>query len=164
MIKSKILLSAFIGTLFYTLISLIAGRNGIICYKHLCEEKIKVSLQTTQIEEINEDLSFELNALKNDKDLIRSYAHRLDYVEDNEKIMKIRGLKPLENNLYNPGSILRHTEKSFIPENICKGIGIIFFVLSYLIFFLIDVLKGNITFKKEHDIIQGIPVYEMPQI
>ena len=58
------------------------------------------------------------------------------------------------------------TEEKYIPENILKGIGIIFFLLSFMIFILIDILKGNISFKikKEKTVIQGIPVYEMPQI
>ena len=53
-----------------------------------------------------------------------------------------------------------------LPENILKAIGIIFFLLSFMIFILIDILKGNISFKikKEKTVIQGIPVYEMPQI
>ena len=55
MIKSKILFAAFIGTFFYTLISLIAGRNGQICYSHLKDEKIRISLQTSQIESINKE-------------------------------------------------------------------------------------------------------------
>ena len=166
MIKSKILFAAFIGTFFYTLISLIAGRNGLICYSHLKDEKIRIRLQTSQIESINKELNFTLTALKNDKDLIRCYAHKLDYVQDNEKIVKIRGLKPFQNNLYDPGTVLRHTEEKYIPENILKGIGIIFFLLSFMIFILIDILKGNISFKikKEKTVIQGIPVYEMPQI
>lgn len=164
MIKFKVLLSAFLGTLFYVIISLIAGRNGFICYNHLEKEKIKVSLQTSEIEKINEDLNFELNALKNDKDLIRSYAHKLDYVDGTEKIVKIRGLKQFQNNLYNPGTVVRHQEISFIPENFCKIVGIIIFILSFVISILVDILKGNITLKKERDIIQGIPVYEMPQI
>ena len=76
MIKSKILFAAFIGTFFYTLISLIAGRNGQICYSHLKDEKIRISLQTSQIESINKELKFTLTDLKNDKDLIRCYAHK----------------------------------------------------------------------------------------
>ena len=166
MIKTKILFATFIGTFFYTLISLIAGRNGQICYSHLKDEKIRISLQTSQIESINKELNFTLTALKNDKDLIRCYAHKLHYVQDNEKIVKIRGLKPFQNNLYDPGTVLRHTEEKYIPENILKAIGIIFFLLSFMIFILIDILKGNSSFKikKEKTVIQGIPVYEMPQI
>ena len=44
--------------------------------------------------------------------------------------------------------------------------GIIFFLRSFMIFILIDIFKGNNSYKikKEKTVIQGIPVYEMPQI
>lgn len=164
MIKSKILISAFAATLCYTLISFACGRNGIFRYRHLQEEKKRVSVQATLIQSINDELNLELTALQNDKDLIASYARKLDYVKENEKIIKIKGLKPIQKNLYDAGTIVRHTEEEFVSESVCKGISMVIFFLTFIILFLVDLQRGAISFKKEKTVIQGIPVYEMPQI
>lgn len=162
--RAKYLITVFLGTFVYVGLSLLFGQNSVNCYNQLSEQKKLISKQTSEIENINSELQLELTALENDKAVIAAYARRLDYVSNDEKIVKINGLKPLQTTLYDTGSVLHHEEVPFVPEMVCKLLGLFSFLFSLLTIFLIDLVKGNISFKKEKTIVTGIPVYDLPQI
>lgn len=129
------------------------------------EQKRIISRQTADIQNINSELSLELAALQNDRAVIASYAHKLDYVSEGEKLVKITGLRPAQTTLYDTGTVLRHEEPEFISEKICKIVGFVFALLFILIFFLYDISRGNIIIgKNKKPIVTGIPVYDIPQI
>ena len=90
MIKSRFLLATFVGIFVYTLVSFIAGRNGVICYTQLNEQKKEISLQVANIQNINNELKLEFSALEKDRDVIAAYARKLNYVSNDEKIVKIK--------------------------------------------------------------------------
>lgn len=163
--RAKYLSVLFIGTLFYVILSVIVGQNSFSCYKKMEEQKRLVSKQKAEIQNINNELQMELTALKTDKAVIAAYARKLDYVADGEKLVKITGLKPAQTTLYNTGSVLRHEEPDFISEKFCKLSSLIVAALWFLILFLYDINKGNISFKREKkSLVAGIPVYDLPQI
>lgn len=164
MIKSRFLLATFVGIFVYTLVSFIAGRNGVICYAQLNEQKKEISLQVANIQNINNELKLEFSALEKDRDVIAAYARKLNYVSNDEKIVKINGLKPYQSAIYDFGTVLKRKPINFLSESYCKIFGLIFFSLTLLILLLVDIKNGTITFKKEKSVIQGIPVYDMPQI
>ena len=163
--RAKYLAAVFFGTFVYVLLSMSFGQNSIHCFNQMEEQKRIISRQTTDIQNINSELSLELAALKNDRAVIASYAHKLDYVSDGEKLVKITGLKPAQTTLYDTGTVLRHEEPDFIPEKICKMVGLAFALLFTIIFFLYDISSGNIVIgKNKKPIVTGIPVYDLPQI
>lgn len=163
--RTKYLAAIFLGTFVYVLLSVSFGQNSIHCYNQMEEQKRIISKQTSEIQNINSELSLELAALKNDRAVIASYAHKLDYVSDGEKLVKITGLKPAQTTLYDTGTVLRHEEPEFLPEKVCKIVGLGFGLLFILVFFLYDVSAGNIVLgKNKKSIVTGIPVYDIPQI
>ncbi len=163
--RAKYLAAVFLGTFVYVLLSMSFGQNSVHCYKKMEEQKRLISRQTTEIQNINSELSLELTALQNDRAVIASYAHKLDYVSEGEKLVKITGLRPAQTTLYDTGTVLRHEEPEFISEKICKIVGLAFTLLFILIFFLYDVSCGNIVLgKNKKPIVTGIPVYDLPQI
>ncbi len=163
--RTKYLAAIFLGTFVYVLLSVSFGQNSIHCYNQMEEQKRIISKQTSEIQNINSELSLELAALKNDRAVIASYAHKLDYVSDGEKLVKITGLKPAQTTLYDTGTVLRHDEPEFIPEKVCKIVGLGFALLFLVIFFLYDISSGNIVIgKNKKPIVTGIPVYDLPQI
>lgn len=163
--RIKYLLSIFVGIFVYVLMSVTIGQNSIKCYKELEVQKKQISLQASAIESLNEELRMELAALKNDNDVIAAYARKLDYVSDGEKLVKITGLKPIQTEIYNTGSVVRHKELKFLEEKYCKITGLSFFVLTLILLFFYDLNNGNITFKKdEKPLVTGIPIYDLPQI
>lgn len=163
--RFKILLPFFIGTFVYVFLSLLIGQNSINSYKQMEEQKVLITRQTNDIENINTELSFELKALQNDSAVIAAYARKLDYVSDGEKLVKITGLKPTQTTLYDTGTVMKHEDPSYIGEKYCKMLGIFFFIMSMIITILIEFNRGNISFKKqEKKFIAGIPVYDLPQV
>ena len=162
---TKYLFSIFIGTLIYVTLSVTIGQNGLHGCNYLEQQKILLSKRTSEIQNINNELSLELAALQNDKAVIAAYARKLDYVSDDEKLVKITGLKPAQTTLYDTGTILRHTEPEYLPEDICKIVSLFITMLCLGVMFLFDVSNGKITFKKEKQtMIKGIPVYDFKQI
>lgn len=163
--RTKYLLTVFIGTLVYVLLSITVGQNSIGCYKKLNEQKQVISLHTSEIQNLNSELTFELSALQNDKDVIAAYARKLDYVGNGEKLVKINGLKPAQNTLYDTGKVIRHSDVEFVPEIMCKIAGLCFAIMTFVLLFLYDINKGIISFKKNEKVhVAGIPVYEVKQI
>lgn len=108
----------------------------------------------------------ERNALANDKDVITAYARKLDYVKEGETLVKITGLKPFEHTLYDTGTVKKHTEPEYIPDDVCKILGIVFFFMTLILFFFIDLSNGKIVIskKKQVEVIKGIPVYAVKQV
>ena len=163
--RAKNLAAVFFGTFVYVLLSITFGQNSLHCFNQMEEQKRLISRQTSEIQNINSELSLELTALQNDRAVIASYAHKLDYVSDGEKLVKITGLRPAQTTLYDTGTVLRHEEPIFLPERVCKIAGFAFALMFFIIFFLYDVSKGNITFgKNKKPIVTGIPVYDLPQL
>lgn len=163
--RAKYFITVFIGTLVYVSLSMMIGQNSIKCFNQLEEQKRIISKQTTDIQNINSELQLELTALENDKAVIAAYARKLDYVCDNEKLIKISGLKPVETTLYDTGTVIRHEEPKYLSEKWCKVISFIVFAGLFVIFLLLDISKGNISFSKDKKaFVAGIPVYDVQQI
>ena len=163
--RAKYLFAIFTATLAYVLVSITVGQNSIRCFNQMEEQRRIISKQTDDIQNINSELQLELTALQFDKAVIAAYARRLDYVSDDEKIVKITGLKPAQTALYDTGTVIRHVDPEYLPEKYCKIIGLFFGVLTLFILFLYDVNAGNIVLdKNKKPIITGVPVYDLPQI
>ncbi len=162
--KIKVLFAVFVGTLAYTVLSFIAGNNGILGYNKLVEQKKDIVRQTEIIQNINNELSLEYSALLRDKDVIAAYARKLDYVGDGEKLVKVNGLKPAQTELYDTGTILRKKNFSCLSEKTCKLCGLTFFLLTLTLMFLIDLNNGNISFGSKKVLVKGIPVYDIKQM
>lgn len=161
---AKYLLVPFIGTLIYVMLSLFFGQNSISSYKKMEEQKRIVSKQKAEVQNINSELLMEYKALKDDYTVIEAYARKLGYVSDNEKIIKVNGLKSLQSNLFDAGTVVRHEEIDYLSEKFCKISSIIVSLLLLFIIVLIDLKNGNLFSKNDDSYIAGIPVYDLPQI
>lgn len=163
--RAKYLTVLFVGTLVYVLLSLTLGQNSFKCYSKMEEQKRIVSKQKAEIQSINTELSLELAALKNDKAVIAAYARKMDYVTDGEQLVKITGLKPYQNALYDTGSVVRHEDPEYVSEKLCKLCAFVTALAVLLIMLIIDFKKGEISFSKNKKVpVAGIPVYNLPQI
>lgn len=163
--RIKFLIAVFISTFSYVLISFVAGKNGLMVYNQLLQQKKEIARQTDMIQSINNELKLEYNALSKDMDVIAAYARKLDYVSEDEKLVKINGLKPYQNTLYDYGTILRRKDCFYLSESVCKIVSLVIGGLSLLIMLLFELSRGNIKFKAaKTQIVKGIPVYEVPQV
>ena len=165
MIHSKVLVSAFLGTLVYAVLVLYGGQNGIKSYNDLYEQKKIVARATTKMEFLNNDLTLESKALQKDKEVIAAYARQLGYVFPGEKLVRINGLSQYQSSLYDVGTVQKHSEGTYLSEQFCKFIGFSFFTVSLIVMLAISFARGELVFgKKDKKIVQGIPVYDLPQI
>lgn len=162
--RAKYIFTLFIGTLVYVLLSVSVGQNSLRCYNQMENQKRLLSKQTSAIQNINSELQLEVTALQNDKAVIAAYARKLDYVSDDEKLVKINGLKPAQTTLYDTGTVLRYEDPSYLDEKYCKMISIFFSLLLAVIMVLYDVNNGNFGIKEKKTLVTGIPVYDLPQV
>ena len=141
--KNTILLSISIGTLVYVLISLFCGQNGLWAESQLASQKMNLCNNIAEIQKINDELSLEYTALTKDSEVISAHARRLGFVKDGEKIVKISGIPPITQKAFSVGKFYKRDNIQFIPDYICKIIGISVSLLSFFICFLVFVSEKN---------------------
>lgn len=165
--RFRLLLAVFAGTLFYTLIAITGGRDGIWAASQLQSQKQELSAHTAKIEKTYGELSLEKIALEKDLDVIASYAKKLGYVSEGEKLVKLSGLSTREVHIFDPGTVERHRDVSYIPEWICKFCSLLVMIMVYLVFLLWDLQNGLVRIPflaKKNKKICGVQVYDMQQI
>lgn len=161
----KLLPAAFVGVFFYVLISFVAGKDGIFAEKQLLKQKIILSTRAEKIQRINESLQLEYTALEKDLDVIKALAHKLGYVCEGERIVKINGLDFSDDYRYDVGTPIKAEKPETFPEYFAKAIGLIVFITVYLYLLLKDVKNGAFKIKKRKTVFtEGITVYDLPQI
>lgn len=163
---AKYLFVLLIGTFVYVGLSLTVGQNSISCYKAMEEQKRIVSKQKSDLQNINTELTLELTALKKDKAIIAAYARKLDYVAEGEKLIKVTGLKPANNTLYETGSVVRHEEPNYVSEKLCKMAALCTSLFVLIIFLFADFRAGNFSSNsnRKQTVVKGIPIYDVQQI
>lgn len=163
--RFSFLIASFLGILTYVILSLVGGKDGLWSENQLNEQKQILSLHTAEIQKINDELSLECTALQKDRDVIASYAKRLGYVGENEKLVKITGLQAAPVTLYNMGTVLKRQPIFYISEWVCKACGLAVFSIALIIFLLWQfshkIENSDIV---EPKIVQGIPIYDLPQV
>jgi cell division protein FtsB len=162
MTRFRFLIAACAGTLLYVFMSLLGGRDGLWATSQLQEQKRQVSAHTASIQKTNDELQMENSALQSDPDVIAAYARKLGYVNEDEKLVKISGLAAKETQIFDPGTVIKHTPVKYIPEWCCKLFGLIVFAISYFILFMIDLKNGEIVIgNRKNRSVKGVPVYDM---
>ncbi len=163
MTRFRLLAAVCAGTLFYVLLAIFCGRDGLWAYNQLLEQKRVMSTHAASIEKIHEELMLEKVALQKDPDVIAAYARRLGYVGEGEKLVKISGLAAKEAQVWNPGVVMKHSEVRYVPEYFCKAMGLIIGLMAYIVLFLHDVTHGYIRFprKKTYREAKGLTVYDI---
>lgn len=169
MTRLKWLISILAGTFVYIALSAAYGPNGFFAYRQLQEQKNQISVHTAEIQRINDELFLEYTALQNDRDVIMAYARKLDYISPGEKLVKINGLPPVENKIYDTGTVVRHSQLVWIPEAVCKGAGFCVFLAVSFFFILIAFISGTNSATHARKIKKSkesreIPIYDVPQI
>jgi cell division protein FtsB len=89
----KYLVALWISVAVYTMLSLCVGAKGISAYNGLVEEQKKQETNMKTLERINAELENTQNALLYDRDTIRVYARDLGFGENDEKFVRIVGLR-----------------------------------------------------------------------
>ncbi len=158
----RFIISLSIGTFFYVAFSILSGQSSLWAQNQLENQKHAISEHTYELQKITDELQLEKTALRNDKDVIMAYARKLDFVRDDEKLVKIKGLSKTVNQIYNTGTLMKVYQPTYVPEWFCKAIGIIIFGLTYLLLVLADLKKHTSRKKiKKYENITGMQIYDV---
>lgn len=142
MSRFHLLLSACCAVFVYVCLSLLGGQEGIWAYKQLQSHKILLVQHVDFLQQLNEQLTIDSNALKNDKDVLAAYAKKMGFIQDGEKLVKISGIPDSPIFTYNAGTKILRPEIIYVPEWIAKSIGFIVFLFYNLISALVYVKKN----------------------
>lgn len=157
MTRIKFMIALCIGTLIYTGMSVIGGRNGIMAYQQLYEQNEKLILKTQELQNICDTLKLDYSELQSDKARLEAQARKLGYIYDGEKIIMIHGIAEKQPEMYDTGTVIRLSEITFISEKTCKIMGLAFFAITLMFFVVFDLKKKRTTLIQE-------PEYEVQQI
>ena len=164
MTRCRFLIAACVGTFFYVLLSFIGGRDGLWATEQMQEQKRILSANASSIQKTYDDLYLEKIALQKDMDVVAAFARRLGYIREGEKLIKISGLAPNETQIYDAGTVVKHTEGEFIPEWICKSVGVGIFAVVYAFLLFLDFTRGLLNFgekKVTYTSAAGTKLYDM---
>ncbi|NLM01213.1 MAG: septum formation initiator family protein [Treponema sp.] len=141
--KFHFLLSVFIGTFIYVMISFCFGSNGLWAESQLKEQRNILSMHINDLSKQQESLAVSYNAIQKDKDVIASYARKIGYVADNEKIIKISGLPTIYDLNEKVEKGYFKIAPKYFPEWICKVCGFVVFFVINLLLTLKNILKKS---------------------
>ncbi len=163
--RCRLLYAVFAGTIFYVLTSMLVGPDGLWARKQMLEEKRLLSVHKAEIEKINAELVMEKNALLNDRDVLASYARKLGYIYEGEKLVKITGLPEREVRIYDAGLVVKHSQPKFAPEKFCKSTGFVIGIVVYLVLFLYDYNHGFVSAnQKKRKILKNGVLYDLKEV
>ncbi len=141
MSRLKFFLSVFIGFSVYILLSITVGQNGIWAYHQLELEKDALTENVAHLKSVNDNLLVDCQSLQSDEVHIKALARRLGYVNDGEVLVKINGISDRGLKVYDCGTVYHMQKISYLEEHICKVMGLLFFGLSWLLFFVTGLKK-----------------------
>lgn len=147
--RFRFLKAALAGILIYVSFNIVAGKDSIWAMKQLQKQKRDITSHTESIKKVNDELNLEKKALEKDNDLIASYARKLGYVSEGEKIVIISGLPAVETQIFDPGTLMKHKQVDYMPESLCKLAGLFVFVIMYILLTLADINRGYLHFNKK---------------
>lgn len=162
--RFRVLSAAVAGVFMYILVTLFAGRDGILAERQQRIQKQILSERTAAIQKVNDALSLECTALESDADVIRGLAKKLGYVSGGDRIVIINGLSFDEDRVYEAGSPIKAVEPEYLPEWVAKVMGLAVFCVICLYYLSNDIKNGLLRKKKNKVYLEGIPVYDLPQI
>ena len=105
-----VLLAAYIGFIFYSIITFFWGDSGIIPMRNLYSYRENLEINFEILREKNRVLESTLNSLQTDPETVRLQARSLGFIEESE-VLIIADAFESEQSLFKPGTI------PGIPEN-----------------------------------------------
>ena len=162
--KYRVLTAALAGIFVYVLISVIGGRDGLIAERQQNEQRRILSARLEAIQKINDSLQLECTALENDQEVIAGLAKKIGYVSSGDKIVIINGLYDDDIAVYEAGTPLKAKDAEYLPEYVGKILGIFVFLIVLFFMFYKDYKNGEFRKNKKTFYVEGVPVYDLPQI
>ena len=124
--------------------NLFFGSTGLWAEAQLIKQRNKLAQNVTEIKKINDELSLEYTSLLKDSDVIASYARKLGFVREGEHIVRFTGGLKMNEKIYSAGSYYECENIQYIPEWICKVLGLSVFFLCMILSLLLYLNDRNL--------------------
>ena len=139
----KYLLALWTAVAVYTLLSFFNGPRGVAAYNYLLSER---ELQWANIRElgiINEELEKTKNNLLYDYDTLLVHAHRMGYGYENERFIRIVGLKNENNASFITGKVYVAQNPDFISDKNIKIAALCAGLLVFAFIFMLELINKS---------------------
>lgn len=128
----------------YSMLSYSVGPRGLWPMTQLLRQKTRFSANLELLYTINQDMDARLQNLSADPDTISVYAHELGYIAEGEQLIKLAGFSGgIDRNLA-AGNVISEKKPDFVPEWICKSLGIISGLLAFFLFSVFYLEKPSV--------------------
>ena len=152
--KLRFLIPLLISIMVYVGINFIWGQNGIWALKQITQQKLELNNTIEKLESLNKELEMLRIEFSVDKEAIASYAKKIGFVAEGEKIVKISGIAKDLEPVLDCGSLYHITPIDFLPEWAIKVLSLVSFIITYAFIFLRQLSKKieeNKLFEKADD-------------
>jgi len=139
----KYLLALWTAVAVYTLFSFFNGPSGMTAYNYLLSER---ELQWANIKElgiINEDLEKTKNNLLYDYDTLLVHAHQMGYAYEDERFIRIVGLKNENNASLMTGKVYVAQNPDFISDRNIKIAALCAGLLVFAFIFMLELINRS---------------------
>jgi cell division protein FtsB len=116
-IAIKYLVPIWVSIVIYSVLSLFSGAVGISAYNQLLREREKQKQNLETLQELNQKLKGDTDALLYDSDTIAAYARELGYGRSEERFVRIVGLPNRRKQSRDPGQIISAAEPESMDES-----------------------------------------------
>lgn len=133
MILRRLLVSLYMGGVVYLVTTLFFGSTGIVAYRELQMQHLRLVENLRRVEEQGERLQQRIQNLQSDPEQIKLEARRYHLVQSNESFIRIAGRK-VESEPISPGGIVRVDSSSpYPPEPLLRAFSLCVAIVAFLL-------------------------------
>lgn len=156
--KLRFLFPLLVSIVVYVGVNFIWGQNGVWALNQIAAQKVELKNAIEKLESLNQELEMMRIEFSIDKGAIGSYAKKIGFISDGEKIVKISGIAKDIEPMLDCGSLYHIKSIDFLPEWAIKVLSLISFLITYAFIFLRQMSKKVEEYKysEEHEDIQSL--------
>jgi cell division protein FtsB len=137
----KYLVPVWVALIFYSVASYFSGAIGVSAYEQLSAERDKQLKNIAVLQNINDELNGQKEALENDGDTIAVYARDMGMGLADERFIRIVGVNKHQKQNIEAGEIYRAADPSFTDDKTLRIISILIFIFIFMSVLIVDILR-----------------------
>ena len=137
----KYLFALWASLLMYVLLAVVFGPGGILAYRQLVNEQIKLEENINGLRLINRELEDTMNLLLYDRDYLALYAREQGYATEQERFIRIVGLALNHNTRISAGEVFFPARPQYTEGRILRIIAFSTGITILLCMALFDFLR-----------------------
>jgi cell division protein FtsB len=140
----KYLYGIWTAVVIYSLFSFASGPKGLSAYNQLSTERELQFANIGELQYYNEELEKVKNSLLHDPETLLVFARQLGYSSEDERFVRIVGLRGDQNLPTMAGNVYFAKEPDFIPDKTIKLTAFIAGLLFFAFFFVMELIETKV--------------------